>query len=50
MLILSRKLNESIKVGDDVRFVVLSIKENVVRIGIEAPQEKRIVREELKAK
>ena len=47
MLVLSRRLNESIKVGDEIRIVVLSVKNGVVRIGIDAPQEQRILREEL---
>jgi carbon storage regulator len=47
MLVLSRRLNESIKVGDEIRIVVLSVKNGVVRIGIDAPKEQRILREEL---
>ncbi len=47
MLVLSRRLNESIKIGDEIRVVVLSVKNGVVRIGIDAPKEQRILREEL---
>jgi len=38
MLVLTRKVEESIVVGDDVRITVLSIKGDRVRIGVEAPR------------
>lgn len=47
MLVLSRKLGEKIRIGDDITIVVASIKGNVVRIGIEAPENVRILRSEL---
>jgi carbon storage regulator len=37
MLVLSRKLGESILIGDDIRVTVVRIRVNDVRIGIEAP-------------
>ena len=50
MLVLSRKLNEKIQIGDDVSITVLEIKGNKVRIGIQAPQQVRVVRSELPPK
>lgn len=47
MLILSRKSNESIVVGGNIRITVASIRGRYVRIGIEAPEEVKIYREEL---
>jgi carbon storage regulator len=47
MLVLSRKRTESIVVGDNVRITVLKIERNAVRLGIEAPREISVVREEL---
>jgi carbon storage regulator len=47
MLILSRKSNESIIIGDNIRITVTSIRGRYVRIGIEAPEEVGIYREEL---
>lgn len=47
MLVLSRKLNETIKIGDDVELRVLEIKGDTVRIGIEAPKSIEILRGEL---
>lgn len=47
MLILSRKLKESIRIGDDVVIHVLSVSAGRVKLGIEAPSDVSIVREEL---
>lgn len=47
MLILSRFPQEIIRVGNDIQIVVLSIKSNNVRIGIDAPKNINIYREEL---
>lgn len=47
MLILTRKSNERIFIGDDVVLVVLGIENNRVKLGIEAPSEVAILREEI---
>ena len=47
MLVLARKLDESIVVGDDVVVKVISIEKGVVKLGIEAPSSISIVRSEL---
>ena len=47
MLVLSRKLGESIQVGPDVTVTVLAVEGNKVRLGITAPEEIPIWRAEL---
>ncbi len=47
MLILTRKLGESITIGDDIKIVILEIKGKQVRIGIDAPRKYSIHREEV---
>ena len=47
MLILTRRPNESIRLGSRIRITVLGFKGNQVRIGIEAPPEVSIDREEI---
>jgi len=47
MLVLSRHENEEIHIGDDVKLTVVKLKGNLVRIGIEAPVNIRVVRGEL---
>ncbi len=47
MLILTRKTDETIQIGDDVVITVVRVKGNSVRIGIEAPKGVRVVRSEL---
>lgn len=47
MLVLTRKLNEQIRIGDDVTITVIRVKGNTIRLGIEAPRETRVVRGEL---
>ena len=47
MLILTRKLNEEIKIGSGITVKIISISENTVKIGIDAPQNIQIVRTEL---
>jgi carbon storage regulator len=47
MLVLSRKLGQSFHLGPDVRVTIVKIDRNSVRIGIEAPGEVPIQREEI---
>ncbi len=47
MLVLSRKAGERILVGTDVVITVVRIGPNTVRLGIDAPSDQNIVREEL---
>jgi carbon storage regulator len=47
MLILSRRIGETIMVGDDVAVTVLGIKGNHVRVGIAAPKDVSVHREEV---
>lgn len=50
MLILSRKLNERIRIGDDVVLTVVRIDGRQVRIGIDAPRSVVVLRDELERK
>ena len=47
MLVLTRKSGEGIVIGDDVTITILENKEGRVRIGIEAPLEKKVYRQEV---
>lgn len=47
MLILTRRVGETMMVGDDVSVTVLGVKGNQVRIGVNAPQEVKVHREEI---
>jgi len=47
MLILSRKDGESIHIGKDVKIKIVSVEKGSVKIGIEAPENMLILREEL---
>ena len=47
MLILTRKVNETLMVGDDVSVTVLGIKGGQIRIGINAPREIPVHRQEV---
>jgi carbon storage regulator len=47
MLVLTRKSNQSIMIGDDVEVTVLSVMGEKVRIGIQAPQEIPVFRKEI---
>lgn len=47
MLILTRKVNESLIVGDNITITVLGVKGNQVRIGVNAPKDVAVHREEI---
>ncbi|WP_456383028.1 carbon storage regulator CsrA [Hydrogenimonas sp.] len=47
MLVLTRKKDEAIRIGDDIVVKVVSVDRQSVRIGIEAPENVTILREEL---
>jgi len=47
MLILTRRVGESVVIGDDVGVTVLGIKGNQVRLGVKAPKEISVHREEI---
>lgn len=47
MLVLTRKSGEGIRIGDDIKLVVIEVKENHVKLGIEAPQSCPVHREEI---
>lgn len=50
MLILTRRVGETLMIGDDVKVTVLASKGNQVRIGIDAPREIAVHREEVIAR
>jgi carbon storage regulator len=50
MLVLTRKMGEGISIGDTIKIKIVEIKGNQVRLGIEAPVDLRILREEIYAK
>lgn len=47
MLVLTRKSGETIRIGDEIRVVVVEVKDNHVKIGIEAPRGYSVHREEI---
>ena len=48
MLVLSRKVGEKILIGDNIAVTVVRLAQGSVRIGVEAPENMQIVREEIK--
>ena len=48
MLVLSRKVGEKILIGDGISVTIVRVAQGVVRVGVEAPQDMPIVREEIK--
>ena len=47
MLVLARRLNESIMIGDDIEIVVIDIKGDQVKLGIKAPRKVTVHRKEI---
>ena len=50
MLVISRTLNESFTIGDNIKVTVVGIRGGTIRIGIEAPREIAVVREDANVK
>jgi len=50
MLVLTRKIGESINIGDNIKISIMDIKGNSVRIGVEAPRSTSVYREEIYSK
>jgi len=49
MLVLSRKLNESIQIGENITITLIRVEGGKVRLGIDAPRDVRVLRSELEA-
>lgn len=47
MLILTRRIGEKLLIGDDIEVVVLDVNRNQVKVGIKAPRDLTVLREEL---
>jgi carbon storage regulator len=47
MLILSRKINEKVVIGDDITVSIIEIRGDQVRIGIDAPKKVKVFRQEV---
>jgi len=50
MLVLTRKLGENIRIGDSVKITVWEVRSGQVKLGIEAPPEVKVHREEIYAR
>lgn len=50
MLVLTRKLGENIRIGDNVKITVLEVRSGQVKLGIEAPPDVKVHREEIYAR
>lgn len=50
MLVITRKVGQILYIGDDIKVVVVSVGRGVAQIGVEAPREVTILREEAKLK
>lgn len=50
MLVLSRKIEEKIRIGDNIQLAILGIQNGQVKIGVQAPKEVPVHREEVKQK
>ena len=48
MLVLSRKKDEKIRIGENIVITIVEVRGSIVRIGIEAPKEIKVLRGELK--
>lgn len=47
MLVITRKKNESLLIGDDIEIKILKVEDGSIKIGIEAPKDKVILRKEV---
>lgn len=47
MLVLSRKPNQKIQIGNEITITVVKVRGNVIRLGIDAPRDVRVIRAEL---
>ena len=47
MLLLTRKPGETINIGDDITVTVLAVKDNQVKLGVNAPDDVKVFREEI---
>lgn len=47
MLILSRKVDEKIKIGDDITLTIIEVHGDMVKIGVEAPKSVKVFRQEV---
>jgi carbon storage regulator len=47
MLVLTRKINESIKIGDDIEIMITDVRRGRVKVGIVAPRDVRVIRPEV---